>query len=137
MVIGQSPPIAVGFAWDIESGTDGSLGVVVEGRRIDRYEDGRLVGTASMPGDPVGVPALAPDNCALLTVRPGSVELIDVGCFRGSAPRTFPGVYAAWSPDGEWIAVAEGEAVVFHRVVGPEATVRWDVAVGQLAWVGG
>jgi hypothetical protein len=141
IVIGDAPPIAAGFAWDIASGTDGSLAVVVEGRRVDRYEDGRLVGTtdvpASTPANPVGVPALAPDNCAALSLGPGVVELIDLGCFRGSAPRTFPGLYAAWSPDGDWIAVAQPNAVVFHRVVGPAATVRWDVAVSQLAWVGG
>ncbi len=141
IVIGDAPPIAAGFAWEIASGTDGSLGVLVEGRRVDRYEDGRLVGTtdvaADTPVNPVGHPALAPDNCAALSVGPGVVELIDLGCFRGSAPRTFPGVYAAWSPDGDWIAVAQPNAVVFHRVVGPEATVRWDVAVSQLAWLGG
>lgn len=135
ILVGQAPPFTAGLPWDIAAGTDGSLGVVVEGRRVDRYEDGRLVGTAIMPANP-GVPALAPDNCAALSVFPGGVELIDLGCFRGSAPRTFPGVYAAWSPDGEWIAVAEGDAVVFHRVVGPETTVRWDMAAGQLAWVG-
>jgi len=142
IVIGEAPPIAAGFAWEIASGTDGSLAVLVEGRRVDRYEDGRLVGTTDVapdtPANPrVGHPALAPDNCAALSVGDGVVELIDLGCFRGSAPRTFPGLYAAWSPDGEWIAVAQPNAVVFHRVVGPDATVRWDVAVSQLAWVGG
>ena len=141
MVIGKAPPIAIGLPWDIASGTDGSLAVLVEGLRVDRYEDGRLVGTdqrdAGHGCQSRGVRALAPDNCAALSVGPGVVELIDLGCFRGSAPRTFPGVYAAWSPDGEWIAVAQPNAVVFHRVVGPAATVRWEVAVGQLAWVGG
>ena len=140
-MIGETPPIAAGFAWEIASGTDGSLGVLVEGRRVDRYEDGRLVGTsdmaASTPFNSVGHPALAPDNCAALSVGPNVVKVIDLGCFRGSAPRTFPGVYAAWSPDGEWIAVAQANAVVFHRVVGPEVTVRWNVAVSQLAWLGG
>lgn len=141
IVIGEAPPIAAGFAWEISSGTDGSLAVLVEGRRVDRYEDGRLVGTTDVapnkPANPVGHPALAPDNCAALSVGHNVVELIDLGCFRGSAPRTFPGLYAAWSPDGDWIAVTQPNAVVFHRVVGPEATVRWDVAVSQLAWVGG
>jgi hypothetical protein len=46
-------------------------------------------------------------------------------------------VYADWSPDGEWIVVAEADAVVFHRVVGGEASVRWNVVAGQLAWLSG
>jgi hypothetical protein len=46
-------------------------------------------------------------------------------------------VYADWSPDGKWIAVAEPDAVVFHQVVGGEASVRWNVVAGQLAWLSG
>lgn len=129
------------FAW----GVDGSLAVLVEGGRVDRYEGGRLVGTASVPivpdrpitflGD---LPAdLAPDNCAALSVSGDVVRLVDLGCFQGPAPQTFRGVYADWSPDGKWIVVAEPDAVAFHRVVGGEASVRWDVAAGQLAWLSG
>ena len=132
------------FAW----GIDGSLAVLVEGCRVDRYEGGRLVGAARVPRStpyfgrldcPLGDISsdLAPDNCAALTVGGGYVRLVDLGCFQGGAPRNFKGVYADWSPDGKWIAVAEADAVVFHRVVGPEASVRWDVAAGQLAWLGG
>ena len=80
---------------------------------------------------------LAPDNCAALSVSGDVVRLIDLGCFQGRAPRTFKGVYADWSPNGKWIAVAEPDAVVFHRVVGREASVRWDVVAGQLAWLSG
>jgi hypothetical protein len=32
--------------------------------------------------------------------------------------------------------VAEPDAVVFYRVVGSLVGVRWNVAVGQLAWLG-
>ena len=143
-----------GFAW----GDDRSLAVVVGGRRVHRrfggqlavvvapprivrYEGGRQAGAASLPSSPAQPLAigggLAPDNCAALAVGERAVQLVDLGCFRGRAPRTFKGVWAAWSPNGEWIAVAEPDAVVFHRVVGPEATVRWNVVVGQFAWLGG
>jgi hypothetical protein len=109
--------------------------------RVDRYEGGRLTGAASLPSNPAQPLAtgggLAPDNCAALAVGERVLQLVDLGCFRGRAPRTFEGVWAAWSPDGKWIAVVEPDAVVFHRVVGLEATVRWNVAVGQLAWLGG
>jgi hypothetical protein len=134
--VGRAPPFTAGLPWDVAAGTDGSLALLVDGQRLDRYEDGQLVSSTYTPAGPVGNPALAPDNCAALSVVSGAVQLIDLGCFPGDAPRTFPGVYAAWSPDGEWIAVAESDAVAFHRVVGPETTVRWDMAVGQLAWIG-
>jgi hypothetical protein len=149
IVIDGRPPIAAGgFVRDIAWGVDGSLAVLVDqvdryfgGPRVDRYEDGRLVSTTDVLPSTVDsftiADAFSSDNCAALSVGPGVVELIDLGCFRGSAPRTFPGLYAAWSPDGDWIAVAQPNAVVFHRVVGPAATVRWEVAVSQLAWVGG
>ncbi len=132
--------------WELAWGVDGSLAVLVEGGRVDRYEDGRLVGAASVPtitpdrtltylADHVA--DLAPDNCAALSVSDDVVRLIDLGCFQGQAPRTFEGVYADWSPNGKWIAVAEPDGIVFHRVVGGEASVRWDVVAGQLAWLSG
>ena len=147
IVIGGRPLLrARGPIWELAWGVDGSLAVLVEGGRVDRYEGGRLVGAASVPtitpdrtltylADHVA--DLAPDNCAALSVSGDVVRLIDLGCFQGRAPRTFKGVYADWSPNGKWIAVAEPDAVVFHRVVGREASVRWDVVAGQLAWLSG
>ena len=149
IVIGGRPLLkARRPVWQLAWGIDGSLAVLVEGCRVDRYEGGRLVGAARVARStpyygsadcPLGDISsdLAPDNCAALSVRGDVVRLIDLGCFQGRAPRTFEGVYADWSPDGKWIAVAEPDAVVFHRVVGGEASVRWDVVAGQLAWLSG
>ena len=134
---------ARGPVWHLAWGVDGSLAVLVEGGRLDRYEDGRLAGTASLtpPSNQhpatIWPPELSPDNCAALTVSGDVVRLIDLGCFQGRAPQWFEGVYADWSPDGKWIVVAEPDAVVFHRVVGGEASVRWNVVAGQLAWLTG
>ncbi len=74
IVIGGRPLLrARGPVWHFAWGVDGSLAVLVDGRRVDRYEGGRLVGTASVP--PTGpdrfltIPGdLAPDNCAALSV---------------------------------------------------------------------
>jgi hypothetical protein len=140
IVVDRRPLLRAGrqiwrFAW----GVDGSLAVLVGGR-VDRYEGGRLAGTASVPppDHPLTIIAdLAPDNCAALSVGGGVVRLVDLGCFQGQAPRRFNGLYADWSPNGKWIAVAEPDAVVFHHVVGREASVRWNVVAGQLAWLSG
>jgi hypothetical protein len=129
--------------WQLAWGSDGSLAVLVEGCRVDRYEGGRLVDAARVPRSTPHCPLfaissqLAPDNCAALSVSGDVVRLTDLGCFQGQAPRTFQGAYADWSPNGKWIAVAEPDAVVFHRVVGREASVRWNVVAGQLAWLSG
>jgi WD40-like Beta Propeller Repeat len=143
IVVGGRPLLkARGPVWHLAWGLDGSLAVLYGGR-LDRYEDGRLAGTASLtpPSNEhpatIWPPELAPDNCAALTVSGDVVRIIDLGCFQGQAPRTFQGVYADWSPDGEWIAVAEPDAIVLHRVVGRDASVRLEVAAGQLAWLSG
>ena len=147
IVIGGRPLLRAGRpVWELAWGVDGSLAVLVEGGRVDRYEGGRLVSAASVPTLTPDRPLtfladrvadLAPDNCAALSVSGDVVRLVDLGCFQGRAPRTFKGVYADWSPNGKWIAVAEPDAVVFHRVVGREASVRWNVVAGQLAWLSG
>lgn len=139
IVIRGRPLLKVrGSVWELAWGVDGSLAVLVDGGRIDRYVRGRLAGAASLRHSTLEQPlTLAPDNCAALAVGSGIVRLVDLGCFEGRTARIFDGVYADWSPDGEWIAVAEPDAVVFHRVVGDEASVRWNLAVGQLVWLGG
>ena len=91
--------------WALAWGVDGSLAVLVEGGRLDRYEDGRLAGTASLtPSNeppPRSGPELSPDNCAALSVSGDVVRIIDLGCFQGRASQWFEGVYADWSPDGK------------------------------------
>src|SRR5262245_38328362 len=143
IVVGGRPLLrARGPVWGLAWGSDGSLAILVEGCRVDRYEGARLVGAPrvlrSAPYCPFSISSqLAPDNCADLSVAGDVVHLDDLGCFQGRAPQTFHGLYADWSPNGKWIAVAEPDVVVFHRVVGREASVRWNVAAGQLAWLGG
>jgi hypothetical protein len=140
IVVGGRPLLrARGPVWQLAWAVDGSLAVVVGGCGVDRYEGGRLVGAASVPyclGDDISS-ALAPDNCAALSVAGDVVRLDDLGCFQGRAPQTFRGLNADWSPNGKWIAVVEPDAVVFHRVVGREASVRWNVVAGRLAWLSG
>jgi len=116
-------------------GADGSLAVVVGGRRVERWRDGRLSGSLDLPRWLEGrLPILSPDNCAAIFRRPTRLDLFSLGCFRGDAPRAFFDDDAAWSPDGDWIAVAEENAVAFHRLVGPRDVLRWPVRAARLAW---
>jgi len=116
-------------------GNDGSVAVVVDGRRLERWQGGRLRQRRDLPEALQGrLPLLSPDNCAVLFRLADRVDLLDLGCFRGEAPRNFFRGAAAWSPDGRWIAVAEPQTVAFHRVVGPREVMRWPIAAAQIAW---
>jgi len=153
---------AGGHVDQLAFGLDGSLALVVNRQRIERYEGDRLVQATRLPRMAQGRPlTFAPDNCAVLVTQTAVIRLVELGCFRGRrafttlsidnctdrprdvtlrcarypAPRTFEGGDAAWSPDGEWIAVAEPDAVVFHRVVGRYAAVRWPIAAAAVAWL--
>jgi hypothetical protein len=117
-------------------GRDGSLAIVEDGTRLVRYDSaGRLSGSAETPEG--RLPILSPDNCAAafrLQNGLGPLELVDVGCFRGARRPRLVGRDAAWSPDGEWLAVAGEGSIVFHRLVGTPRTLRYPVQAVELAW---
>ena len=145
-------------------GRDGSLALLVDGERFERWQDGRRTASTPLPAPLAGrLPILSPDNCAALFQLGPSIHLVELACFRGRnsftnvspdncldrrrvtiarcarfrSPRTFVGTAAAWSPDGRWLAVAADEGtVLFHRVVGRYDVVRWDASARALAWLG-
>jgi hypothetical protein len=123
----------------VRFGSDGSLALVLRGGTIERSDPRGDVTTAAVPRPIRRWPLLlSPDNCAVLGVHRDIVALVDLGCFRGlgSPPEAFVGTAATWSPDGEWIAVAEGRTIAFHRVVGEYRIERWNVGVRGLVWLG-
>lgn len=119
---------------------DGSIVVGVDGRQLEVYgPGGARRARIDLPRELQGrTPIVSPDGCAAMFRQEqppvGGVELIDLGCFRGIAPRSFQGRDAAWSPDGRWIAVAEPDVVVFYARIqgGPIAT--WPAQAAHLAW---
>ncbi len=138
---------------------NGSVGLVVGGRRLERWSEGRLDGAVVLPEGVAFSPTyFSRDNCAAVVLAATQVYLFDLGCFpaRDSFPsscgrriarvlRCFPWFtpssffghnanLAAWSPDGNWIAVIEADAIVFHHVVGQYSSVRWEVRAATLAW---
>lgn len=163
LVGGRVIATAAGHIEQVAPGREGSFALLLEGGRIERR-------SAGAPGSPIRLPSdtiasslvFAPDACAAAAVGPGSVTIVDLGCFRGRgqvttistdncinrrneansectrypAPRTFAGLAAAWSPDGNWLAVAEPTAIAFHRVVGGYRVIRWPVQASALAWLG-
>jgi hypothetical protein len=122
----------------VHYGTDGSLVLVIDGESLERWEGDRLTGGMAIPRALQGrTPVLRFDNCGVVFPSvgdPASVELFDLGCMPEHGRASVIGLDAAWSPDGEWLAVAQTEAITFVRVVGPRTVVRWPAAAVDLAW---
>jgi WD40-like Beta Propeller Repeat len=165
VLAGEPPELlfaATGRVSLVHRGSDGSYAVLVDGKRIERYEGSRLSHVRPVRPSVVGSRLeFSPDNCAVLANREGVVALVDLGCFRGAdavttvspdncvnrseatksecarypAPHAFEGTAAAWSPNGEWIAVAQANALAFHRVVGRYRVIRWPAEPHAVAWL--
>jgi len=128
---------ARGGITNVHFGVDGSVGIVVNGRRIERYlRDGRLHLRRRLPRALEGrLPSFTPNNCAALFELEREIRLLDVGC-SSYDDAAFPGSQAAWSPDTNWIAVAERRTIAFHYLPERREVIRWQVAAAELAWRG-
>ena len=127
---------ASGMITAVNVGADGSFGVVVEGRRIERYEGGELTDIFELGERLEGrLPVLSPDNCSAVFRSGDRVQLLDVGCsrFAQSSP-LFPGHVATWSPDGRWLAVGGATDLTFYDLEGSRDPVAWDLGVVEIAW---
>jgi hypothetical protein len=124
----------------VHYGTEGSVALVLDGQRIERWQGSRRTGTLQIPPGLQGrTPVLGPDNCG--AVFPplegvGRMRLYSLGCLVGDSGRSFVGRGAAWSPNGEWLAIAGKDSIVFARMGGPQTDVRWPAAAARIAWQG-
>ena len=127
---------ASGTITKVHYGSDGSVAVVVEGRRIERYVNGELTEALDLQERYHGrKPTLSPDNCSAAYRAGDRMRILDVGCSRiGPNGSVFPGHVAAWSPNGEWIAIGGPTEVTFYDLTGTADPVVWDVGAVQLAW---
>jgi hypothetical protein len=122
----------------VHYGTDGSLALMIDGDTLERWEGDRLAGGLPIPARLQGrTPVLRFDNCGAAfppLEEAGRIEVLSLGCLPDDEQASFFGRDAAWSPNGEWLAVAEAENISFTRIVGPDATVRWPAQAAELAW---
>jgi hypothetical protein len=115
-------------------GSDGSLAVVVDGEKLERWDGSSLTTTKIPPGYQGITPILRADNCAALLPIRQAVQLLDLGCKPGLTNLSFAGNTAAWSPDGTWVATSNGVEIEFHRVVGGGLDITWPAAAAQMVW---
>jgi hypothetical protein len=120
----------------VHYGSDDSVAVVVEGRRIERYVDGALTDSFDVPERFAGrTPVLSPDNCSAAFRSGDRIRILDVGCSRlGPSGTVFPGHTVAWAPDGSWIAVGQATEVTFYNLTAGGRSVVWPVGATQIVW---
>jgi hypothetical protein len=137
-ILRTTTPGAITSAW---WGVDGSVAVLVEPQeRIERWERGRLTASLQLGASSEGADLVpSPDNCALAFPdrKSGVTQILGLGCFRGATSEAFFGHDASWSPDGEWLAVAEPKRIAFLRVVGEPEVIYWPGRAEELAWTAG
>ncbi len=129
-------------------GADGSLGLSVDGRRLERWQGDRRTHAAAIPPHLRGsLPVFAPNTCAAIfrDAERGSVQVVRLACFPRregdanplSTPLVLTGIAADWSPDGQWIAIAAGRGsseLAFVRVAGPQERVSYPASAVALHW---
>jgi hypothetical protein len=116
-------------------GLDGSIAVLVSGSTLERYVEGEPTVSTELPTGRLDLPVLSPDTCTAAVPLDSGISLFSL-CGSGSS-RGFAGQAAAWSPDGQWLAVTEPDAIVFHRLEGPDQEFRWPASAAHLAWRAG
>jgi WD40-like Beta Propeller Repeat len=120
----------------VHFGSDGSVAVVVDGERLERYDvAGKL--TASAPVPQGRTPILSPRNCAALfrpLEPPGKIRLVELGCYHGRALRNMFGTDATWAPDGSWVALSGVNGIEFRPVASFSPALAWPARAVHLAW---
>ena len=117
-------------------GEDGSVAVIVEGRRIERYTRRGRTDAFDFPERFEGrTPVLSPDNCTAAFRAGDRIRLLDLGCSTIGPPGSvFPGHAIDWSPDGEWIVVGGATETTFLHIGGDGASIVWPIGAAEIIW---
>ena len=138
VVAGRTVLTASGGITNVHYATDdgGSVAVIVEGRRIERYVRGRLTDALDLQSRFQGrLPELSPNNCSAAFRFEDRIRVLDVGCSRlGPSGSLFPGHAAAWSPDGRWLVVGGANELTFYDLEGRADAVTWPVGAVEIEW---
>jgi hypothetical protein len=121
----------------VRYGEDGSVGVVVEGRRIERYERGELTDALDLPERYQGrLPELSADNCSAAFRAGDRIRILDVGCSPfGRRGGLFLGHAASWSADGRWLVVGGPSTVTFYSLAEEDREpVVWPIGAAEIIW---
>jgi hypothetical protein len=125
---------ASGTVTFVHYGSDGSVAVLVDGARIERWSGGERRQTLDLPAGLRGRnPIFSPDNCSALFNEGDAMRLVDVGC---SPFREFstPGTTAVWSPDGGWITVGGPNEIAFYNLLEGGLQATWPLGAVEIAW---
>jgi hypothetical protein len=135
VVDGRTVLTASGGITNVHYGSDGSIAVDVEGRRIERYRRGELTDALDLPERFEGrMPNLSPDNCSAAFRAGDRIRILDVGCSRlGPQGTIFPGHAAAWSPDGSSIAIGGATELTFYDLATGNV-VTWPIGAVSIVW---
>jgi hypothetical protein len=135
VVAGRTVLRASGAITFVHYGQDGSIGLVVESARIERWQNGRRRQSFELPERLRGrTPVLSPDNCAALIRAGDNMRLLDVGCSPFGTGTALPGTSGAWSPNGEWVVTAAPQNITFVPMRGQGNLVRWPVGAVDIVW---
>jgi WD40-like Beta Propeller Repeat len=138
LVEGQVVHRASGGITYVHYGTDGSVALVIDGSTIERWEGGTQTDVLEIPPGLQGrTPILRFDNCgAAFSPLDDSevIEVLNIGCLPTGEHLSYAGHDAAWSPDGQWLAVAEPRNIAFHRIDDADEVIRWPAQAAELAW---
>jgi hypothetical protein len=117
----------------VQYASDGGFVVADFRGRIRRFGP-RPLRLGHVPGWNGVQPVFSADLCRAVFPRVLGFTEVELGCDGGVTDLQLPGVAAAWSPDGQWLAVAVPGEIRFYAAAFPFPRISWPARALALAW---